>query len=583
MKYSIIIVGYKAVEHLERCLRSVAAAGLPPGGAEVILVDNSPEELYPQLSVKPSLVDRLIFNDGENLGFAAACNQGAAMASGEILVFLNPDTEVPATDVKGAWLETMAACLGRNRRGPVHVAAVGPLSDYVAGRQNVAQYRGKELPPEIPTRLLIGFCLMIKRTVFEELGGMDPDLFLGCDDLDLSWRLYMHGYGMTIAAGVFVKHAGSRSMNEDKAASRKLVEMTEDRFRAKLKAFYGEKVPTSEELWGCGILATELRPQTLSVCMILGNEPDVNELIGQAAAHAEEVVVVLTQGPRAEDFGPLPENVHLHSFAWVDDFAAARNYALSKCNMDWVLWLDADDEVPEHSWAQVVAALKKPGNLTALRACHFGFQVRNVRDDGSTMSAFEQGRLFPRRQGVMWEGRVHETYTARAAAAGLLYVPTDIELVHKGYGDAKTWARKCERNLRLLELEPPSAYKWYHIGCAHYSQNEMGAAASNFLKALAICPEEDRPLRDTIRYLLAVLCTHSGAWEEIPGLIEGSRKKDAVYLAGKYCLWAGDRAKAREHFERYLSFGPIHDPLGSNWREFRVDAEKLLLELKDAA
>jgi GT2 family glycosyltransferase len=100
------------------------------------------------------------------------------------------------------------------------VGAVGPMSDSVGGIQCIVH----ELGPEIrlqerqdylterfarqsaETKLLIGFCLMLRRDVLDRVGLFDEDLFLGNDDLELSWRLRTHGLKLIVAKDVFVHH-----------------------------------------------------------------------------------------------------------------------------------------------------------------------------------------------------------------------------------------------------------------------------------------------------------------------------------------------------------------------------------------
>jgi len=81
--------------------------------------------------------------------------------------------------------------------------------------------------------------------------------------------------------------------------------------------------------------------------IVLNEEKTLGRVLGDVVDLCDEIVVVDTGSTDgtlevAGNFG-----ARILSFDWVDDFAAARNYSLSHCRGEWVLWLDADDRVPE--------------------------------------------------------------------------------------------------------------------------------------------------------------------------------------------------------------------------------------------
>ncbi|MDB5106392.1 MAG: hypothetical protein JWP91_4081 [Fibrobacteres bacterium] len=273
--YSVIIVTYNSSGNIRVCLDSLRRCGhsadaRAAGSHEIIVVDNNSRDgtqdyLRAQDDIRPIL-------NTENNGFSKGCNQGAAIAKGEYLVFLNPDTL--ATE---GWTDTMA----RYFKDP-QVGAVGPVSNYVAGLQrldmnlppawrdastipgngavevseNVARIlRESNTGKGVVTKLLIGFCLMMERSRFESLGGMDENLFLGNDDLDLSWRLRNLGLKLVVASDAFIFHEGQKSFKtEAKSHVDRLTQESTDEMYVKLVEHYGgrDKVPSAIELWGIG-------------------------------------------------------------------------------------------------------------------------------------------------------------------------------------------------------------------------------------------------------------------------------------------------------------------------------------------
>ena len=138
------------------------------------------------------------------------------------------------------------------------------------------------------------------------------------------------------------------------------------------------------------------------------------------------------------------------SVPWTDDFAAARNAALSVCTTDWVLSVDADETVQGvASWLALLLAACEP-DVAALSV-----QIVNAGGpDARGLSAHRELKLF-RRGRVRWAGRVHERPVQAGGAEPLTdAMPSEaMTLVHHGYCDPAVVAAKADRNARLSMLE----------------------------------------------------------------------------------------------------------------------------------
>jgi GT2 family glycosyltransferase len=219
---SVLIVTYNSAQTIENCLHALSKAVSP--GDEVVIIDNASSddtrELVSQCQHRFGLQGQLIHSD-RNLGFSRGVNLAAERAQNGILLLLNPDTVVSSP-----FLDRMAGHLLSSET----VGAVGATADYASGAHKVTDYvpkaniRGRSVeevseilasraPEPVETKLLIGFCLMLERQAFEAVGGLPKQLFVGSDDLYLSWALRELGYKLLVAADVFVQHIGQVSFS----------------------------------------------------------------------------------------------------------------------------------------------------------------------------------------------------------------------------------------------------------------------------------------------------------------------------------------------------------------------------------
>lgn len=602
MKYSIVIVAYKAQESLNRCLASLAENPPPENEAELIIMDNSPERLdIPLKPLLPKYIRVIIVWDGKNRGFAEGCNEGVRHAHGKNIVLVNPDTIVYP-----GWAEGLA---GHLRDG---VGAVGPISNFVAGFQQVqvhmqpvegdwsatADTARKVLAGRgVEAKLLIGFFMLVPRIVWDELGGMDPQFFLGCDDLDLSWRMKLAGYELIIASDVFVYHEGHASFYAAGIDSVVLNKQAEKKMLAKLAAHYGVigwPVPTSTELWGCEILPTTVgKMQTLSICMIVRDEEtNLRELLPQLG-FADEIIIVDTGTQHGYEYGflfredyPLQERISFHRFHWTDDFSAARNYALSKCTGDWVLWLDADDRVNDASAKLIRALLDFPGPKTAAKTCYYSFLLRDHLPNGR-VGYCDQPRLFPRipEAPQWWQGRIHETFQESVDALKLTHGRApEIIIDHHGYFDRDLAAKKQERNLRLLAMEPDGPGKFYQIAKSLALLGRHAEARDAHFRALGPWPAGKLApdfVANTKYHIALLYYQEKGfACEEMDPWLEGNLKPDALFLKAERAFIQARIDDAEAMYKAYLElvsredfmdfFGSERDTFGAA-SEARLD------------
>lgn len=192
MSVSVVVVAYGAGPALERCLDSLEGEC-----DEILVVDNKGDA--------PEREGVRVISPGENLGFAAGANLGAREASGDVLMFVNPDAVVapgaprqleatlsdPAIGVAMARLRLLDDPDKLNSSGTeVHVSGIGWAGGYGEPADAVSSLRDVPAPS--------GAAMAIRAGTFRHLGGFAEELFMYLEDLELGWRARLAGLRVVV-------------------------------------------------------------------------------------------------------------------------------------------------------------------------------------------------------------------------------------------------------------------------------------------------------------------------------------------------------------------------------------------------
>lgn len=194
-------------------------SSLPPllaelrAGDELIVCDNASADGTPDL-VRELAPDALLLEPGDNLGFAAGCNRGAARARNPLLLLLNPDNvvqpgfrdaiELPLAEGRGwsAWQGLVTDEGGEKLNsagGVVHFTGI-------AWAGGAGHERGEAPAGPVEVAFASGACLAIRREVWEELGGFSEAYFLYHEDTELGLRLRLGGHRVGIEPRALCDH-----------------------------------------------------------------------------------------------------------------------------------------------------------------------------------------------------------------------------------------------------------------------------------------------------------------------------------------------------------------------------------------
>jgi len=217
---SIVIINYNGKGFLQRCISSVLNSDYPD--FEVILVDNGSTdgsvELVQELFGNDPYV-KLILNE-RNLGPSIGRNMGARMARGKYLAFLDNDTDVDSLWLKEAirFMEvdpTVGAIqcklLLMDERDKFDYAG-DYLSQYgfLIQRASFRETDNGQLDKVVEIFSAKSAGMIVRRDVFDRVGGFDEDYFIYMEETDLCWRIWLNSYRVVFLPTSIVYHAFGR-------------------------------------------------------------------------------------------------------------------------------------------------------------------------------------------------------------------------------------------------------------------------------------------------------------------------------------------------------------------------------------
>lgn len=226
---------------LEQCILSVEKA-LVNLDSEIIVIDNNSKDDSCAM-VKNQFPNIVLIENKENVGFSKANNQAVAVAKGEYVCILNPDTVVAEdTFIKalkyseqiedigalGVYLMDGTGNFLPESKRNLPTPKVSLLKFLGFSEKYYATYLSENSSGEV--EVLVGAFMLLKRSLYNQVGGFDEDYFMYGEDIDLSYKIIKAGYKNHYLGNTTVLHYKGESTKKDKAYF--------DRFYGAMQIFY---------------------------------------------------------------------------------------------------------------------------------------------------------------------------------------------------------------------------------------------------------------------------------------------------------------------------------------------------------
>ena len=298
--------------------------------------------------------------------------------------------------------------------------------------------------------------------------------------------------------------------------------------------------------------------------MIVKNEEDN---IRQALSWGKEIMceqIVVDTGSTdrtveiAEEMG-----AKVYYFSWINDFAAAKNYAIEQAKGDWIAFLDADERFAPEDAAKIPSILDAlPEDIDGVVAGWMQLDDENHISNGGS-----QLRLFANRPQIRYEGSIHENLVRLdGRKLKVLELTQELAFFHTGYRDSTRVSKsKFERNSKLireiLEREPENYTYWGYLGDSYASEEKAAEAVEAYEQAIKFMPEtlrmDDQRSAYTYENLLLAYQVLRKPEKEIEALYQEAvtrlpQEADFDCVMGEWHWMRKEDASAIRYFEQTI-------------------------------
>lgn len=384
--FSIIILSYNTFNLTKQCVES-AISCLNGQRSEVLVIDNgSTDGSAEWLKEKAEQhKDVNVICLSTNIGFGPACNYAAenvktaGNAGAHWLIFVNSDCIINKDTIQ----KSINALYYGNKIG-----AVGSYTNNGAFGQCTKEEA--LTAPEIDVPMVPGLFLGISLSLFAEVGGFDHRL-LTYEDKQLCDKIHRHGLRTVIAAGTWTEHVGHATFD--------MMGLNADRIQTKNKLIY-----------------EQIEQKISAVCIAKNESNSIDGWINQWRGVADEILVYDTGSTddtikKAEAAGAtvIKDIIPRDQFTYFE----ARNKALKSAQGDWIIMLDVDERLDQHTLNSLRTIITYDYDI-------FIIPIYAKYPNGARREVIARPCIFKNTEEIHWIGKVHEKLIGSTKQAKLV-------------------------------------------------------------------------------------------------------------------------------------------------------------------
>ena len=301
----------------------------------------------------------------------------------------------------------------------------------------------------------------------------------------------------------------------------------------------------------------------LSQCMIVKNEEkNIERALSWGKDIMYEQIVVDTGSTDRTVEIAKGMGAKVYHFEWIDDFAAAKNYAIEQAKGDWIAFLDADEYFPPEDAAKLMSILR---DLQHSKYEVLMTNILHLDKDGKVAESSTCMRIFRNCPGLRYRGRIHEELDSDNGTIQFIDGTKDLSIYHTGYlQSAEGDIRKSKRNVPLiektLEEDPDNYVMMGYLGDGYVNLERYDEAVDLYQKAIgylvkAELSEYDARSAATFKNLMRVLMIIKGDIRAAENVYQQAVKSlpkngDFDYVIGEEYIRLGRQEEAAYHLER---------------------------------
>ncbi len=313
----------------------------------------------------------------------------------------------------------------------------------------------------------------------------------------------------------------------------------------------------------------------LSQCMIVKNEEkNIRQALSWGKGIVFEQIVVDTGSTDrtveiAEEMG-----ARVYHFQWINDFSAAKNFAIEQAKGNWIAFLDADEYFSPEDAKKLIPSLLHVEKTTDSPVLPHVIKSAwiHLDDSGNQMGVGVQYRIFRNYSKLRYRSRIHEYLDLDDGSQLYSCDAVDtLAIFHTGYaGEEFAEKKKDVRNLTMiqkeLEEDPENYMMWAYLGDSLLAAKRLEEAEDAYDRATKnpdAAVEIDRKNYCFANWLRAKCIRKMDSDEEFMAVYQRAKDcncntPDVDYLTGQWFYNKGDEVKARQYFEQALQLLDVY-------------------------